>query len=103
VLAPERTVKSIKRKMGQDVKVRLSDQEYSPQEISAMILKALRDRAAQQLGTEVRKAVVTVPAYFNDAQLQATREAGELAGQEVVRILNEPTAASLNYDPRHRE
>src|SRR5438034_1282153 len=103
VLAPERTVKSIKRKMGQDVKVKLGDQEYRPQEISAMILKALKDRAAQQLGTEVRKAVITVPAYFNDAQRQATREAGELAGLEVVRILNEPTAASLTYDPSQRE
>src|SRR5438874_3103258 len=99
VLAPERTIKSIKRKMGQDVKVKLGDQEYRPQEISAMILKALRDRAARHLGTEVRKAVITVPAYFNDAQRQATREAGELAGLEVVRILNEPTAASLTYDP----
>ncbi len=103
VLAPERTVKSIKRKMGQDVKVRLGDQEYRPQEISAMILRALRDRAAARLGQEVRKAVITVPAYFNDAQRQATREAGELAGLEVVRILNEPTAASLTYDPAHTE
>jgi molecular chaperone DnaK len=103
VLAPERTVKSIKRKMGQDVKVRLGEQEYRPQEISAMILRALRDRAARQLGAPVRKAVITVPAYFNDAQRQATREAGELAGLEVVRILNEPTAASLAYDPSQRE
>jgi molecular chaperone DnaK len=103
VLAPERTVKSIKRKMGQDVKVRLGEQEYRPQEISAMILRALRDRAARELGTEVRKAVITVPAYFNDAQRQATREAGELAGLEVVRILNEPTAASLTYDPSQRQ
>src|SRR5438034_3303945 len=103
ILAPERTIKSIKRKMGEDVKVKLGDQEYRPQEISAMILKALKDRAAQQLGTEVRKAVITVPAYFNDAQRQATREAGELAGLEVVRILNEPTAASLTYDPSQRE
>jgi molecular chaperone DnaK len=103
VLAPERTVKSIKRKMGQDVKVRLGDQEYRPQEISAMILRALRDRAARQLGVPVAKAVITVPAYFNDAQRQATREAGELAGLEVVRILNEPTAASLTYDPSQRE
>src|ERR1700682_6004052 len=101
VLAPERTVKSIKRKMGQDVKVRLGDQEYRPQEISAMILRALRDRASAQLGADITKAVITVPAYFNDAQRQATREAGELAGLEVVRILNEPTAASLTYDPRH--
>jgi molecular chaperone DnaK len=102
VLAPERTVKSIKRKMGQDVKVKLGDQEYRPQEISAMILKALRDRAARELGVPVSKAVITVPAYFNDAQRQATREAGELAGLEVVRILNEPTAASLTYDPNER-
>src|SRR5215468_3847435 len=103
VLAPERTIKSIKRKIGQDVKVKLGDQEYRPQEISAMILKVLRDRAARELGTEVRKAVITVPAYFNDAQRQATREAGELAGLEVVRILNEPTAASLTYDPSQRQ
>lgn len=103
VLAPERTIKSIKRKMGQDVKVRLGDHEYRPQEISAMILKSLRDRASQQLGRTVQKAVITVPAYFNDAQRQATREAGELAGLEVARILNEPTAASLTYDPNQRE
>lgn len=103
VLAPERTIKSIKRKMGQDVKVRLGDQEYRPQEISAMILRSLRDRAAKQLGQPVTKAVITVPAYFNDAQRQATREAGELAGLEVLRILNEPTAASLAYDPSQRE
>ncbi len=103
VLAPERTIKSIKRKMGQDVKVRLGDQEYRPQEISAMILRTLRDRAARQLGQPVQKAVITVPAYFNDAQRQATREAGELAGLEVVRILNEPTAASLTYDPNQRD
>lgn len=103
VLAPERTIKSIKRKMGQDVKVRLGDQEYRPQEVSAMILRALRDRAAGQLGQPVDKAVITVPAYFNDAQRQATREAGELAGLEVVRILNEPTAASLCYDPSQRD
>ncbi len=99
VIAPERTIKSIKRKMGQDVKVKLGDQEYRPQEISAMILRALRDRASAQLGTPVRRAVITVPAYFNDTQRQATREAGELAGLEVVRIINEPTAASLTYDP----
>ena len=102
-LAPERTIKSIKRKMGQDVKVQLGDQEYRPQEISAMILRALRERAARTLGEAVNKAVITVPAYFNDAQRQATREAGELAGLEVVRILNEPTAASLTYDPNQRE
>ncbi|HZU36078.1 MAG TPA: Hsp70 family protein [Gemmataceae bacterium] len=103
VVAPERTIKSIKRKMGQDVKVRLGDQEFRPQEISAMILRALRDRASAQLGRQVTKAVITVPAYFKDAQRQATREAGELAGLEVVRILNEPTAASLTYDPQQQE
>jgi molecular chaperone DnaK len=103
VLHPERTIKSIKRKMGQDIKVKLGEQEYRPQEISAMILRTLRDRASRALGTPVRKAVITVPAYFNDAQRQATREAGELAGLEVVRILNEPTAASLTYDPNQRE
>jgi molecular chaperone DnaK len=103
VVAPERTIKSIKRKMGQDIKVKLGDQEYRPQEISAMILRKLRDRASAACGTDVTKAVVTVPAYFNDAQRQATREAGELAGLEVVRILNEPTAASLTYDPQHSQ
>ncbi|MSQ95397.1 MAG: heat-shock protein Hsp70 [Gemmataceae bacterium] len=103
VVAPERTVKSIKRKMGQDVKVKLGDQEYRPQEISAMILRALKDRASAKLGQPVKKAVITVPAYFNDDQRNATREAGELAGLEVVRILNEPTAASLTYDPKSAE
>ncbi len=103
VLAPERTVKSIKRKMGQDVKVKLGDQEFRPQEISAMILRVLRERASRELGVPVNKAVITVPAYFKDAQRQATREAGELAGLEVVRILNEPTAASLTYDPTQHE
>jgi molecular chaperone DnaK len=98
-LAPERTIKSIKRKMGQDIKVPLGDQEYRPQEISAMILRSLKDRAQKTLGKEVKKAVVTVPAYFNDAQRQATIEAGQLAGLDVVRILNEPTAAALVYDP----
>jgi molecular chaperone DnaK len=103
VLAPERTIKSIKRTMGQDTKVRLGDQDYRPQEISAMILRALRDRASAQLGVAVKKAVITVPAFFNDAQRQATREAGELAGLEVLRILNEPTAASLTYDPNQKD
>src|ERR671925_1509516 len=74
VLAPERTVKSIKRKMGQDVRVRLGEQEYTPQEISAMILRMLKERAGRELGVEVKKAVITVPAFFNDAQRQATKE-----------------------------
>ncbi len=99
VLAPERTVRSIKRRMGEDATISLGEQTYRPQEISAMILRTLRDRAARQLGQPVKKAVITVPAYFNDAQRQATREAGELAGLEVVRILNEPTAAALAYNP----
>ncbi len=98
-LAPDRTIKSIKRKMGEDIKVSLGEQQYRPQEISAMILRALKDRAQKTLGKEIKKAVVTVPAYFNDAQRQATIEAGQLAGLEVVRILNEPTAAALVYDP----
>lgn len=99
VLAPERTVKSIKRKMGEDAKVPLGDEQFTPQEVSAMILRALKARAERELGHPVAKAVVTVPAYFNDTQRQATREAGELAGLEVVRILNEPTAAALTYNP----
>ena len=99
VLAPERTVRSIKRKMGEDVRVRLGDREYAPQEISAIILGRLKERAEQFLGQPVRKAVITVPAFFNEVQREATREAGELAGLEVVRIINEPTAAALTYDP----
>jgi molecular chaperone DnaK len=98
MLAPERTIRSIKRHMGEDMAVRLGDQEYTPQEISAMILRTLAKRASQHLDGAIQKAVITVPAYFNDAQRQATREAGELAGLEVVRIVNEPTAASLTYD-----
>ncbi len=98
LLAPERTVKSIKRHMGEETTVHLGDQEYTPQEISAVILRTLAERAAQYLDCDIEKAVITVPAYFNDAQRQATREAGELAGLEVVRIVNEPTAASLTYE-----
>jgi molecular chaperone DnaK len=99
VLAPERTVRSIKRKMGQDTTVTLGDQVFRPQEISAMILRRLKQRAEQVLNQPVSKAVITVPAFFNDGQREATREAGELAGLEVVRIINEPTAAVLTYDP----
>ncbi len=97
-LYPERTVRSIKRLMGGDAKVRLADKEYTPQEISAIILKRLKETAEQRLGRPVRKAVITVPAFFSDAQRQATREAGEIAGLEVVRIINEPTAAALVYE-----
>ncbi len=99
VLAPERTIRSIKRKMGEDVKVRLGDRDYAPQEISAIILGRLKECAERHLGHAVRKAVITVPAFFNEVQREATRAAGELAGLEVVRIINEPTAAALTYDP----
>ena len=99
VLAPERTVRSIKRRMGTSDAVQLGDQEYAPQEISAFILRKLKERAEKQLDQPVGKAVITVPAFFNETQREATREAGELAGLEVVRIINEPTAASLTYDP----
>ncbi len=98
IVYPERTVKSIKRLMGTDETVSLgSDAKYSPAEISAMILRALKDRAEKKLGTSVNRAVITVPAYFSDRQRQATRDAGAIAGLEVVRILNEPTAAALAY------
>ena len=102
-VAPERTVLSVKRLMGSDTRVRMGDEEYTPQEISAFILKALRARAARALGREVHRAVITVPAYFTDAQRQATREAGEIAGLDVVRIINEPTAAALSYEARRHE
>ena len=96
--APERTVLSVKRLMGSGTQVRMGGGAYSPQEISAFILKALKERADRALGRDVRKAVITVPAYFTDAQRQATREAGEIAGLTVVRIINEPTAAALSYE-----
>ncbi len=96
--APERTVLSVKRLMGSGTRVRMGDESYTPQEVSAFILKALKERADRALGRDVRKAVITVPAYFTDAQRQATREAGEIAGLNVVRIINEPTAAALSYE-----
>ena len=96
-LYPERTVKSIKRLMGSDRRVTLGDRAYTPPEISAIILRALKARAEAALGVPVRRAVITVPAYFSDSQRQATRDAGEIAGLEVIRILNEPTAAALAY------
>src|SRR6516165_1122892 len=102
-LAPERTIRSIKRKMGQEMTVRLGDQQYTPQEISAIILRTLKQRAEKVLRAPVSRAVITVPAFFNEGQRAATREAGELAGLEVVRIINEPTAAVLTYDPHPTE
>jgi molecular chaperone DnaK len=103
VLAPEWTIRSIKRKMGQEITVRLGERDYSPQEISAIILRTLKQRAEKALGRRVSKAVITVPAFFNEGQREATREAGQLAGLEVVRIINEPTAAVLTYDPHPPE
>ncbi|MGZ8216907.1 Hsp70 family protein, partial [Methylomagnum sp.] len=105
VLYPERTIKSIKRHMGEDMKVTLADHSFSPQEISAFILKQLKAVAEEHQGRPVQKAVITVPAYFSDAQRQATREAGEIAGLDVVRIINEPTAAALAYEAKtsHRK
>jgi len=99
LLAPDKTVRSIKRRMGTDQQVRLGDDLFTPQEISAMILRRLKERAEGQLGQPVTKAVITVPAYFKENQREATREAGLLAGLDVVRIINEPTAASLSYQP----
>ncbi|MEL4895838.1 Hsp70 family protein [Crocosphaera sp. Alani8] len=101
--APERTVKSIKRKMGTDQKIKGGEKEYLPQEISAIILRGLVELANSALGEAVTGAVITVPAYFTDAQRQATKEAGEIAGLEVLQILNEPTAAALTYEFRSPE
>src|SRR5579863_7990980 len=94
---PERTVRSIKRKMGSTEMVQLAGKSFSPQEISALILRELAEWARRELKQPVTRAVITVPAYFSDAQRNATREAGVMAGLEVLRILNEPTAASLAY------
>ena len=93
----EKTIASIKRHMGTDYKVQIDDKAYSPQEISAMILQKLKSDAENYLGEKVTEAVITVPAYFNDAQRQATKDAGKIAGLNVKRIINEPTAAALSY------
>lgn len=97
ILNPDKTIISIKRHMGDDYKVKIDEKDYTPQEISAMILRKLADDASTYLGEKVTSAVITVPAYFNDAQRQATKDAGRIAGLDVLRIVNEPTAAALAY------
>ena len=97
ILNPDKTISSIKRHMGEDYKVHIDGKDYTPQEISAMILRKLADDASNYLGEKVTSAVITVPAYFNDAQRQATKDAGKIAGLDVLRIVNEPTAAALAY------
>ena len=105
VTNPDRTIMSIKRHMGTDYKVTIDGKGWTPQEISAMVLRKLKEEAEAYLGEEVSKAVITVPAYFTDAQRQATKDAGTIAGLEVLRIINEPTAAAVAYglDKEHEQ
>lgn len=100
---PENTVLSIKRRMGEKTRVTLGEKSYSPEEISSFILGKMKDEAEKHIGHELTKAVITVPAYFDDAQRKATKDAGALAGLDVVRIINEPTAAALAYEAGHDE
>jgi molecular chaperone DnaK len=97
VTNPQRTIQSIKRKMGSTEKIKIDDKNYTPQEISAMILQKMKVDAEAYLGEKITKAVITVPAYFNDSQRQATKDAGKIAGLDVMRIINEPTASALAY------
>jgi molecular chaperone DnaK len=97
VVAPERTVRSIKRKMGKGESVTMAGKSYTPQEISALILRTIKAAAELELGHPIQRAVITVPAYFNEVQRQATLEAGAIAGLTVERIINEPTASALAY------
>ncbi|TFF93291.1 MAG: molecular chaperone DnaK, partial [Promethearchaeota archaeon] len=94
---PDRTITGIKRKMGTSYTVQIDDKEYTPQEISAMILRKIKKDASDYLGEEVTDAIITVPAYFNDNQRQATKDAGKIAGLNVRRLINEPTAAAVAY------
>src|SRR5580704_230622 len=101
IASPEATVLSIKRKMGQDTRVALGQKDFSPVEVSSFILRRLREEAEKFLAHPVQKAVITVPAFFDENQRKATQDAGALAGLDVVRIINEPTAAVLAYDAGH--
>ena len=103
IVNADRTIMSIKREMGTDYRVNIDGKKYTPQEISAMILQKLKRDAEDYLGEPVTKAVITVPAYFTDAQRQATKDAGAIAGLEVLRIINEPTAACLAYGENKKE
>jgi len=103
VINPDRTVSSIKREMGTNMKIRIDDKEYFPQEIAAMILQKLKADAEAYVGETIEDAIITVPAYFNDSQRQATKDAGKIAGLNVLRIINEPTAAALSYGIQKEE